>query len=516
MSEELHQLVRDMSKGEKRFFTLLHSHYDQDEPTNTLQLLTAIDSLEEWDESKLRKKHAGKSFLKFLPAEKQRLRQEIYDTLVIYQRNGPITFRIRNMLSQAEILFDMKQLEQGKKLLQKAKSMAEEACIYELKLEAGRILHNKSVGMHNMSLVREICEERRLLMQQIQEEDEYSLLTIRLMELGPNLRRLHADQQISGDIAKLLEDPMLGPDVKHLSPLGEIGYHGFWAQYCYIRDLHEKRRYHGEKIFDAFAGRPLLVEGRLPQFIAASSNTLQDAYSAGHTGRLQYIGASLGTLMRSLKRSSKDARFHLESLQLVANIYASLLTGNFAAIVAQEKNVMRIIQQLAQAKVIRSFNIAYLFAKALFASGNYRKVIRLLSTINAFPELIRFEDRDLMRRYMILMCHFALGNSDTVEQQIISIRRHARRSGETFQGEELLLEFFRESTKLDGAKLKKRIRQLLDAWIPLQEEPLEKTFANFVYFIPIWLKSQVNGRGYTAEWNTFITETRGNISPAKQ
>ncbi len=111
----------------------------------------------------------------------------------------------------------------------------------------------------------------------------------------------------------------------------------------------------------------------------------------------------------------------------------------------------------------------------------------------------------------MLVSHFELRHGDTVEQQVQSIRRHARRLEQSLKSEELLLEFFLQSTILEGIKLKNKIRRLFEELKSLESDPIEKIFQEFIYFILLHLRSKVSGKGFESEWAQFIQAPSGKF-----
>ncbi len=516
MSEPLHDLIHGLSKGEKRFFTLLHSHYLQDNPSNTMQLFSAVDQLEKWDETKLTKRNTNKTFLNHLAAEKKRLQQELLDTLVYHHRDATVNFTIRHLYCQSEILFERKLFKQGEKLLRKGLQLAEEACLFELKLEGLRIFNEKAFSQLDIIDAEEVFTERETLMKKLLEADRYTTLTIRLIKLGADLRKMHSEKPSSDEIIQLSHDPMLGKNAIPLSPLSQLGFHSFWSQYASIKRNNEERAFHGDRIFDLLIKHPLVAEGNPSQFFAAASNTIVDAFALGNETRLRNIRGNLSEHKDRRKKWPAGLAINFESLVMLSCIYENLLSANFSEIIRASGNAEEIVQQLAKQKSVRSFIIGFFIGFAFFADENYRKAIKFLSTIDIFSNAAQFEDRELKLRYLQLLCHFELGHSDTVLRQIVSIRRQARRFGTPLKSEEVVLDFFQQAVKLEGLKLRKQIRHVLETIHGLENDPSEKIFKDFNYFLVTWMKSKINGNTFREEWKIYTSEkikNRSNLLP---
>ncbi|MEO5643603.1 MAG: hypothetical protein ABIQ40_18215 [Bacteroidia bacterium] len=509
MSELLHGLIQGLSKGEKRFFTLLHSHYMQERSSTLLQLFAAFDQGEMWDEQKFSKRNSGKKFLVHFAAEKQKLQHELLDTLVFYHRNSFLNLHIRQLFCQAEILFEKKRFVTGEKVLKKGLKMAKAGFLFELQLEGLKLLNEKMVSQNRIKGAFDILKERESIIQQLLENDEYTKLALQLIELGSDLRKLHADKKSAAAIELLLNHRLLNESASPFSPVAKLGFHSFWAHYAFIQMDIRKRSYHGTKIFELLLGHQLLIEGNLSQFFAAAANIISDAFALRDIKGLIRIRQQLSSQNNLVKKLSQTLKTSFESLTLLTIIYESLLNGDFARITSSEEKTHHIIRQLEHQQSVRAFHIGFIMSIALFAEKKYRKVIKLLNSLDLLPASERFEDRELLFRYFMLVSHFELRHDDTVEQQVHSIRRHARRLEQTLISEELVLEFFLQSTMLEGIKLKNKIRRLFEELKSLESDPTENIFQKFIYFILLHLRSKVSGKGFESEWANYIQAPSG-------
>lgn len=124
IQDDLFQLIRSLAKSEKRYFKT-NAQKGGDSLSNYVQLFDALDTLgNEYDELKLRKKHAKKSFIKYLSAEKKYLREQIMKQMRAYRSELSIDNKIHDLL-QDELFYRDKGLKQHReKAIQKAKEYA--------------------------------------------------------------------------------------------------------------------------------------------------------------------------------------------------------------------------------------------------------------------------------------------------------------------------------------------------------------------------------------------------------
>ena len=78
-SNELFELIKSLTKSEKRFFKLQSSLQSGDK--NYIRLFDTIDKMSEYDEEEVKSAFKGEKFIKHLPSEKNHLYKVILKAL---------------------------------------------------------------------------------------------------------------------------------------------------------------------------------------------------------------------------------------------------------------------------------------------------------------------------------------------------------------------------------------------------------------------------------------------------
>jgi len=123
-STELHDLIKSLTKSEKRFFKL-HSAL-QSGPKNYLRLFEAIDKQPVYDEDALKLQFAKEIFIKHLPSEKNHLYKLILKALRAYHAEGSVSGILKQEIKNIEILYQKALYAECNKLLHRAKRIAKE------------------------------------------------------------------------------------------------------------------------------------------------------------------------------------------------------------------------------------------------------------------------------------------------------------------------------------------------------------------------------------------------------
>lgn len=121
--DSLFQLIRSLSKAEKRYFKINSTH-TIGEKNNYMRLFDAMDKLTEFDDTKFRKKHKNEPFIKYLAAEKNYLYELILKTLRAYKAEKNRYNKLLGLLQDIDILHEKELYEECEKRIKKAQKIA--------------------------------------------------------------------------------------------------------------------------------------------------------------------------------------------------------------------------------------------------------------------------------------------------------------------------------------------------------------------------------------------------------
>lgn len=123
-STELFDLIKSLTKSEKRFFKLHSSLQSGDK--NYLRIFDAIDKQKIYDEDAIKKQFAKETFIKHLPSEKNHLYKLILKALRAYHAESSVSGILKQEIKNIEILYQKALYVECNKLLHRAKRTAKE------------------------------------------------------------------------------------------------------------------------------------------------------------------------------------------------------------------------------------------------------------------------------------------------------------------------------------------------------------------------------------------------------
>ncbi|MBI5917147.1 MAG: hypothetical protein HY842_17385 [Bacteroidetes bacterium] len=157
----LHDLIRSLTKSEKRYFKLQCRRQGTD--GNYLRIFEILEKQAEFDEAAMREKFAGEAFLKQLHVTKNYLREKILESLRSFHSQMSKDAAVKDLLRNVEILFLKELFDQAADELRRAASLANEYELHTAQIEVSRWKRKLEQTLHPNRFDRfaEILEEQK-------------------------------------------------------------------------------------------------------------------------------------------------------------------------------------------------------------------------------------------------------------------------------------------------------------------------------------------------------------------
>lgn len=123
-SDSLFQLIRSLSKEEKRYFILSTSRYSNSSESSSLKLFRELDRQKKFDETLLKERCRKEAFIKRLAVEKHNLYNKLLRSLAGHSASKPVETRLKEMIVEANLLLQKNLFRDFEKHVEKAKKLA--------------------------------------------------------------------------------------------------------------------------------------------------------------------------------------------------------------------------------------------------------------------------------------------------------------------------------------------------------------------------------------------------------
>lgn len=495
-SDSLFQLIKSLSKSEKRAFKLFANRTGGKNDKKILRIFDRIDKQKKYDERKILVKERSLNPVQ-MPNLKAHLYLQIMKCLATSgQRNAEM--KVTSLLDYSLILYNKCLYDECLKMLEKAKRTAIEndtkVLLLEI-LELQKLVLRQTVHKGNESRVRTIIHETEKTAESIQNINLFSNLALKLNSLYQRTGFIRNNSDFK-KVKNFFEHSLPKYDEKKLSFHERLYlYYSYTEYYYFIQDFKSGNNY-ARKWVQLFDSHPEMIYRKPELYIRALNNLLASQ------SKLNFYDEFYSTHKKliALKRDPKFPKTENINLNLFKTIYLHeinrhYMLGEFTSgtrIVRRLENELdNFIPKLDHHTVLIFY---YKIACLYFGASNFKMAVKWLNKIINEKEIALREDIHSFARILRLISYFELGNEELVEYSIKSTYRFLLKKGTLQRYQNLILGFLRNSQRFDTQKkLIAAFTDLKTEMQKLQNSRYEKRA--FLYFdIISWLESKIENR----------------------
>lgn len=495
-TDPLFQIIKSLTKAEKRYFKLHVNKQTAGEDTKFLKLFDLIDKQKDYDESKiLEKEKTIKS--QQLSNLKAHLYKQILQNLRNLNSDEDIDLRIRELIDHSTVLYNKCLYDQCVKMLDKAKNLAEKydknVLLLEI-IEFEKRLVTKYIRSNIEDKVSLLIKASDQINEKINNINTFSNLTIKLYSfyLKIGFLRNHKDFELVNSFLystlPVFQEEQLSFDEKMYL------YNSFVGYYFFIQDFERGYEY-AKKWVNLFDENNDLILPKVEMYIRAINNLLVSQ------SKLHRYDEFKNTVQKL------DAIVEIPDLKLTENIrlllfkYSSTHRINRYFLLGEFTEGSKIIPEIAESlekfeKLLDTHYIIifyYKFACMYFGNSDYKKVIYWLNKIINMKDVDLRSDIHSFARILNLISHYELGNLDLVDYYIRSTYRFLIKKNDLHLFQKIIMKFLRKLSSITRDQLIDAFKDLREQLLPLNDKFYDRR--PFIYFdIISWLESKIENR----------------------
>jgi len=498
-TDNLVQLIKSLSKSEKRSFKLYVNRLSSGEDTKFIQLFDALDKAKEYDESFILQK-----IPEIKKTQLSNLKAHLYKQLLVSLRLNHIQhnseLQIREQIDFAKILYNKGLYIQSLRILEKAKVMAINSNKNLLQLEIldfEKIIESQYITRSLRNRAEELTVQSRELNDKIQNVQRLSNLSLRLY--GLYIKAGHVRNEKDYIFMKNFYDsniPVLNYDYEKFSFFEKLYWNISHAWYNYIvQDFLLFYKY-AQKWVNLFLDNPEMLKSEPAWYLKGLHNLMEALFTLGYYPK--YVET-----LRLMEEFEKEYKGKLnDNLEILTflHVYTSKINKHFLDGTFEDglKLVPYIEDkiELYENKLDdhRMLVFYYKIACLHFGLGDNKMAIKYLNRVINFRDTTLREDIHCFARILNLIAHFELGNDDLVEYQIKSVYRFIGKLNDLNAVQQEIFKFLQKSRRMHTPKeITNEFRKLKDKLLVLRKMQYEKR--PFLYLdIISWLESKLDKR----------------------
>ncbi|OHX67905.1 hypothetical protein [Flammeovirga pacifica] len=498
-SNHLYQLIKSMSRSEKRYFKLVSTESATTSSKKFMLLFDLIDKQEDFDEDVLLN-----STPELKPSQFSNLKAHLYKRILQSLRQFHLTkmedAEIREMIDHAELLYNRGLYEQCADILRKCKKKAQKNDHLELLLEILRwekSLLSHTLDKHNQRRVNKLIQEVQDVNDRINLINKFTNISVKLNAFYLRTGYVKSQKDLTKAQA-LVKDDIFNIDETKLSINEKLSLYDLYIGFYYFTHDVQSGLSYALKCLNIFHEQPDLIPSKLDLYISVINNVLNGQYKLSQYKNFVNT-KSLFRRIRTMKKVelSENIKMKLLKYSYVHEFNRLFLLGNFTGGIqrlnALLNNIEFFITKLNKhSRLILYYKIACLY----FGAGDFRLSSRWLNRIinsDALEMDVR-EDVHVYARIVNLICHYEMGNTDLVDYYVKSTYRFMLRKDNLFKFQKYIMAFLKKlSRNMNDAELMQAFIQLKEVLQPLEKDKFESH--PFMYFdIISWLEGKIEKR----------------------
>lgn len=445
-SNELFELIKSLSKSEKRFFKLASSLQTGDK--NYLKIFDAIDKQNEYDENAIKHQFRKETFIKHFPSEKNHLYKLILKSLRSYHSDNSVSSILKQEIKNIEILFHKALFKECNKFLMRAKKMA--------------IEHEKFYYLF------ELISWEKMLLEEALEDGQFTkdldLLIVEEQEVIEKLRNLAAYHVLyskinyvfrSGGFVRNEEDRRLVEEIanhplikgKNTALSSRAATICYYTQgFCQLAhgnyELAQTKFTRVKEILDQNAH---IRKDLGKRYVRTLNNLVMCMLDKKDYPAVKDLISESRSMVGSPGFKSVDIRVSIFRNTHLAELQMYHQTGDFDRGIQAVEEILKGMEAY-EGKMHKEQELTFFYqiAYAYFGAGLYNKALFWINKVLNDNENTLRQDIYSYARLFNLVIHYELGNMDLLEYITKSTHRYLSKRQRDYTMEKLIIDSVRK------------------------------------------------------------------------
>ena len=500
-SDNLHSLIKSLSKPEKRYFKLFSARHIIGEKNNYQILFDAIDRQNEYDEEALKKKFKNESFVNKFSIAKSRLYETILKSLDAFHSNSSIDIQIKRLIHYAEILYKKSLYKQSIKILKKAKKIAVKhqryTSLIEIDMWEKKLIEKDNYTEINEAGLLSIKGEDEEILQHVKNYNDFWNIKSRLFYILNKRGKARSSEELD-DFKKIIDDRLLKNTSESLDIRSQYLYYHTYSAYHYgVKDYKNSYDYLLRNIelieqnLGFFEEEPNIYFSQLTNAIYLGLQLKKYKEAFAMLDKLRAIPETL------LIQSNEDMDIKLFSSTYSLELTMHLMMGNFD----KGLDLIPVVEEGLRlyGDKINNVRLAYLcfnISAIYFAVGDYNESLRWINKLLNHVTIDKSEDIYCFAQLLNLIVHVELGNDRLLPYAFKSTSRYLETRNRVYKFESITLNFINKILKdKTGENSKKIYEEFYRELAQLENDPFESIAFEYFDFVG-WIKSKVENRSF--------------------
>ncbi|MCB0478368.1 MAG: hypothetical protein KDC84_09405 [Crocinitomicaceae bacterium] len=496
-STELFDLIKSLSKSEKRFFKLTSSLQSGDK--NYLKIFDYIEKQKDYDEERLKNHFKKDTFINHLPSEKNHLYKLILKSLRSYYSEQDINSIIKQEIKNVEILHKKALYKECKKFIKRAKKLARDYekfyYLFELVSWQKKLLEEEYESGNFDEDLDALIEEESQIIEKLRNLAEYQILYSKINYVFRSGGFIQNEKDKATVDAIANYHLIIGKNTALSDRAATICYYIKGLCAVTYREYQESYIYFN-KVRSILDRNPNIKSDTSKRYLMALTHLLSSYIDNKEYQKAEETIQDIRNLSKEKGFNNMDVKVSIFTSAFIAELTMHNRKGEFGKTLqimdknaAMEEELKDIINKEKEINIY--FNKAY----AYFGVGEYKKALSIVNImINDNEQMLR-QDLYSFSRVLNIMIHFELENYDFLEYVTKSTSRYLGKQDKDFTIETVFVKMISKIMK-KGEENKNEILALLKKEMEeLFQNKKERIILDYID-IESWVESKLNDENF--------------------
>lgn len=490
-SDNLFQLIKSLSKTEKRYFKRFASIHIKGNSNNYIRLFDAIDKQKEYNEAKILKLFKEEKFIKHLSSEKVYLFNQILRSLRNFYSESLIDVSLKGMFQDVNILYSKRLFEPCIRILSKIKKLAYESerfliVLEAMALELGIIQDQNNMEECNKYIEHEFNTEKELLKKYSNLRD-YVLLNSKFFFLSRVKGSAYGKS--ASAYLKMMNTPLLKNESLALSFQSKIFFNHINGGCAIIKNNFNEAYLYYKKVLEHTERYPQVSKRQLNYIFTLYNFLLSCLLSNKHEEFLLNL-RKLKAIIPDTKGNEAIIFYCIHNLEVTFYFYTGwYVEPNLPKLI--EKGLKKYHNKITKANQLQ---LIYSNACIYLTNSEYTESLKYLNMLLNDNFLSLREDIQVAARILNLIVHWELKHEELLPYLTRSTYHFLRKKELLYEYETILLNFIKQKLfrVFTRAEFKNSLKTLQRHLNRIAGNPLK----NILYFdiLSYWIESKVSNK----------------------
>lgn len=495
-STPLFQLIKSLSKSEKRNFRIFVNRGSGSEEVLFVQLFDVLDKQKKYDEENIFKRIPMMKRHQ-LSNLKRHLYRQLLTSLRLIESQKNIDLQIREQIDFAKILYNKGLYLQSLKILDKVKVLSRDCHqdILELEIiEFEKLIEARHITRSIENRADKLAAEAKRRNEVISSASQLSNLALRLYGLYIQIGHIKNAQDLQM-VQEFFEFNLPKLDVKSMTFFEKVYYYQSHVWYHYILQNFRQCYRYARMWVDLFHANPSMLLKDPDIYLRGMNNLLAALFYTSSYHRLCETLEEFRVFDEKYNKNfSKNTQIFSFLFYYTGLINKHIIEGTFT----EGVKVAPLIEQKLKSfeNYIDPHRVLVFYYKLgcmYFSSGDNDTAIEYLNRIINFKAGSLRGDIQCFARLLNLIAHYELGHFNLLEYLVKSVYRFLARMEDLNLVQKEILKFLRQSLNRQPENMQEAFIQLRDRLKPLSKHPYERRSFLYLDFVS-WLDCKIEDR----------------------